>query len=257
TLEAEYLLCINTNGTEIINSPVIDTGLDATLYTFVWSLEGIVLPGETGSSIAPTSGGTYSVIATDNATGCASIPVDTFVTVSEPPVIDAEVTSLAFADQHDIAVTASASDATNNSIAIYEFSLDGGSWETNEPNDSMYTFTDVAAGQHTITVRDRIGCGESTITIMVMDYPHYFTPNGDGYNDTWNISAIGNQPDAVIYIFDRYGKLLKQLSPTGAGWNGTYNGNPVPTSDYWFTLEYREPSTDEKKSIRAHFTLKR
>ena len=92
---------------------------------------------------------------------------------------------------------------------------------------------------------------------MVMDYPKFFTPNGDGYNDTWNISAINGQPNAKIYIFDRYGKLLKQLSPTGAGWNGTYNGNQLPTSDYWFVVEYNEPNTGDRKEFKAHFTLKR
>ena len=255
TLEADYLLCINTNGTEVLNSPVIDTGLDPALYTFEWSLEGVVLPGETGTTLSPSSGGTYSVIATDAATGCASQPVSTLVMVSEPPIVVAEVTTLAFANQHDIAVTATGTTAT--SIAVYEFSIDGGAWQINTPNDSMYTFTNVEAGQHSITVRDTVGCGETTTSIMVMDYPLYFTPNGDGYHDTWNIYGIGNQPDAVIYIFDRYGKLLKQLSPTGAGWDGTYNGNQMPTSDYWFTVEYREPTTDEKKTMRAHFTLKR
>ena len=255
TLEADYLLCINTNGTEVLNSPVIDTGLDPTLYTFEWSLEGVILPGETGTTLSPSIGGTYSVIATDAATGCASQPVSTLVMVSEPPIVVAEVTTLAFANQHDIAVTATGTTAT--SIAVYEFSIDGGAWQINTPNDSMYTFTNVEAGQHSITVRDTVGCGETTTSIIVMDYPLYFTPNGDGYHDTWNIYGNGNQPDAVIYIFDRYGKLLKQLSPTGAGWDGTYNGNPMPTSDYWFTVEYREPTTDEKKTIRAHFTLKR
>jgi len=94
---------------------------------------------------------------------------------------------------------------------------------------------------------------------MIMDYPLYFTPNGDGYNDTWNIYGIANQPDATIYIFDRFGKLLKQISPSGQGWDGTYNGNPMPTSDYWFTVEYREPNSgsNEKKQFQAHFTLKR
>jgi gliding motility-associated-like protein len=255
TLAAEYLLCINTNGTEVINSPLIDTELDATLYTFQWRLGGAVLPNETGASLAPTIGGVYSVIVTNTTTGCESIEVSTLVMLSEPPIVTAEVTSLAFANQHDIVVTATGT--TTTSIAIYEFSIDGGSWETNTPNDSMYTFSDVAAGEHTITVRDTIGCGETTIAIMVMDYPLYFTPNGDGYHDTWNIHNIGTQPDAVIYIFNKFGKLLKQLSPLGAGWDGTYNGNPLPTSDYWFTLEYREPSTDEKKMLKGHFTLKR
>ena len=51
-------------------------------------------------------------------------------------------------------------------------------------------FTDVGAGEHVITVRDKNGCGEAITTVMIMDYPLYFTPNGDGYNDTWNIYGI-------------------------------------------------------------------
>ncbi|NRD21237.1 T9SS type B sorting domain-containing protein, partial [Winogradskyella eckloniae] len=85
--------------------------------------------------------------------------------------------------------------------------------------------------------------------------PLYFTPNGDGFNETWNIAGIGS--NAKIYIFDRYGKLLKQLSPDGSGWDGTFNGNKMPTSDYWFTVEYDEPGTDIRKEFKAHFTLKR
>ncbi|MDG5492884.1 T9SS type B sorting domain-containing protein, partial [Psychroserpens sp. SPM9] len=40
-------------------------------------------------------------------------------------------------------------------------------------------------------------------------------------------------------------------------WNGTYNGNPMPTSDYWFVVEYNEPNTGSRKEFKAHFTLKR
>jgi valyl-tRNA synthetase len=92
--------------------------------------------------------------------------------------------------------------------------------------------------------------------VSVINYPHYFTPNGDGYNDTWNI--IGLQAEgyqAIIYIFDRYGKLLKQISPDGEGWDGTFNGNPVPADDYWFTVEFNEG--DNRRTFKAHFAVKR
>ncbi|WP_298239545.1 T9SS type B sorting domain-containing protein, partial [uncultured Algibacter sp.] len=102
-------------------------------------------------------------------------------------------------------------------------------------------FRNVPLGEHTITVRDLEGCGQTQKTIMVMDYPKYFTPNGDGDNETWNIVGISNQMQARILIFDRYGKLLKQLNPNGLGWDGTYNGVLMPTSDYWFNLVYTEP----------------
>jgi gliding motility-associated-like protein len=94
-------------------------------------------------------------------------------------------------------------------------------------------------------------------TITVIDYPLYFTPNGDGVNDRWNIVGLNNQPSAKIYIFDRYGKLLKQLSPVGSGWDGTFNGQLMPSNDYWFTVEYQEPNTGETQEFKAHFTLKR
>ena len=251
-LEANYLLCVNTNGTEVINPLVIETGLNPSDYTFEWTLNGTVVG--TGSSIAPIQGGNYTVTIEDNVTGCISTD-NTIVEESAPPSIQADVVTPAFADEHSIQVT-----ATGTGISEYEFQLDGGSWYTNTPNDNTYLFNDVSGGEHTITVRDINGCGESSITVMVMDYPHYFTPNGDGYNETWQIYGISDQPDAVIYIFDRYGKLIKQLSPMGEGWDGTYNGNPLPTSDYWFTVEYREPGESHetaKKQFRAHFTLKR
>ena len=46
-----------------------------------------------------------------------------------------------------------------------------------------------------VTVRDINGCGESQDFVYVIDYPKYFTPNGDGYHDNWNI--IGPQIDST------------------------------------------------------------
>ncbi|HLF53229.1 T9SS type B sorting domain-containing protein, partial [Flavobacterium sp.] len=68
--------------------------------------------------------------------------------------------------------------------------------------------------------------------------------------------GLSSQPNAKIYIFDRYGKLIKQISPTGTGgWDGTYNGQLMPSSDYWFTVDYLE--TGVNKVFKAHFSLKR
>ena len=256
-LADSYILCVNTNGTEILSPLVIDTGLNATDYSFEWSLNNSVLTTETGSSLMPSQGGDYTLVVTDIATSCETPVISFVVNESEPPSLNAEVTTPAFADINNILAT-----ATGVGISAYEFQLDGGAWEAgilNADGSYQYTFEDVSGGEHTITVRDLNGCGEESTTIMVMDYPPFFTPNDDTYNDTWQIYGISDQPDAVIYIFDRYGKLLKQLSPTGQGWDGTYNGNPLPTSDYWFTVEYREPNdpTNNKKQFKAHFTLKR
>ena len=64
-----------------------------------------------------------------------------------------------------------------------------------------------------------------------------------------------DQPNTIITIFDRYGKLIKQISPQGAGWDGIYNGKLLPSTDYWFKVIYQEYGTP--KEFKAHFTLKR
>lgn len=242
-LDDEYLLCLDTNGTEIVDLPILDTQLSNTDYTFEWSLNGNVLPLESSANLSPSVGGTYSVRVINNATGCENTDT-TIVNESSPPIVAAEVSSLSFADNHIVEVTAVG-------LGVYEYSLDNGPWQ--ESN----IFENVIAGSHTVIARDIYGCGIASASILVIDYPLYFTPNGDGYHDTWNIVGISTQPDAVIYIFDRFGKLLKQLSPTGAGWNGTFNGVNLPSNDYWFSVEYNEPINGERKQFRAHFTLKR
>lgn len=242
-LEDSYTLCVDTNGTEVIGPPVLDTGLPAGDYIFVWSLDGTELTGETGPSLMASQGGAYSVLVTNNTTGCQNTD-SAQVLVSSPPTVNVEVSTQAFSENGVIVATATG-DGT------YEYSLDNGPWQEGG------TFEGVSFGEHTVTARDINGCGIASGTVTLLDYPKFFTPNGDGRNETWNIVGFDDQASTKIYIFDRFGKLLKQISPMGQGWNGTYNGEPMPTNDYWFTVEYMEPSTGQPKQFKAHFTLKR
>ncbi len=250
-LPETFRLCVDENGNLIPQDtgedspPVIDTGLDPALYTFVWAVDGVVMAGETGPSIIAVVGGEYTVTVTDIRTGCETTGTTTVI-VSSPPIdFSADVTSDAFADSHIITVTAEGEGEND-----YIFQLDFG------PFQDSNVFENVSPGTHTVTIKDRNGCGSVTIDVTTVDYPLFFTPNQDGYHDTWNVAGIGQlDPSANIYIFDRFGKLLKQLSPLGNGWDGTYNGEALPSSDYWFQIEYKE--RDEAKEIRGHFTLKR
>ena len=90
--------------------------------------------------------------------------------------------------------------------------------------------------------------------IAITGVPKYFTPNGDGYNDFWNVKGINNEfnPNTIIYIFDRYGKLIKQVLATGQGWDGTFAGQPMPSDDYWYTVKLQDG-----REIKGHFSLKR
>ena len=180
---------------------------------------------------------------TELSSACSN-SVSATVTVSSPPfTYGANLINGAFAGNHIIEVIATGS-------GTYQYQLDNG------PFQDGNIFEGVSPGDHTVTIRDIYGCGSVTFDVGVIDYPPYFTPNGDGYHDTWNIIGIASgDPAARIYIFDRFGKLLKQLSPMGPGWDGTYNGSPLPSSDYWFRVEYTEDGN--AKEFKGHFTLKR
>ncbi len=127
----------------------------------------------------------------------------------------------------------------------YEYSIDGINYQDSN------IFQNISGGSYTATVRDRGGCGDDSRDVIVIDFPSHFSPNDDGFNDYWQVRGISNFPNAKIYIFDRYGKLLKQLSPMSRGWNGRYLGKVLPTNDYWFIVEF------EQQRLGGHFTLKR
>ena len=132
----------------------------------------------------------------------------------------------------------------------YLYQLDFGPFQTSP------VFENVASGLHSISVKHVNGCSEFTENnVLIIGYPKFFTPNGDGYNDTWNIPGLQNQFNSRIHIFDRYGKLLKDISPNDPGWDGTYIGQPMPADDYWFNVDYIENAV--LKKFKSHFSLKR
>jgi len=240
TLNDNYIICndLDNGGLGYIT---LSTGIADPDYTFIWRDDfGNILSQQSSCQI--TEGGVYSLEIF--YPGCAAI-IELF-TVTEIETITATVEIIT----EDFSI--------NNVVVItpisngnYEFSLDQGIWQGNN------TFTNISPGIHTVDIQDERGCGVKTYIIYILDYPRFFTPNGDGYNDIWNINTLSNQTESRIDIFDRYGKLIKQIRPAGNGWDGTYNGQIMPTNDYWFVLYYNDLATGVPKQFRSHFTLKR
>ena len=129
----------------------------------------------------------------------------------------------------------------------FEYSLlrdIGAGFEEYRPFQSSPIFENVPPGDYRVLARYE-NCPDSEVLsdiLVIMGYPRYFTPNGDSIHDTWSLINIEDQPSALIYIFDRSGKLLKQLVPGGPGWDGTFNGRLMPSSEYWFRVEFNEPA---------------
>jgi len=130
-------------------------------------------------------------------------------------------------------------------ISTYQYSLDGDTYQ-----DSP-VFNAVEAGRHIVYIRDINGCGpDYQKTIFVLDYPRVFSPNGDNVNDTWFIPYMYSRPDITVTVFNRYGRLITGFTGTSSGWDGTFKGQPLPASDYWFTLQLENGNT-----IKGHFSL--
>lgn len=219
------------------------TGTPASSNAWV-SLNTQIATVDTNGLVNGVKAGTTTITYTD-AKGCSSVPFTMDVTASNPVQSPptAEVSGY-FDNSATITVTVKGN-------GDYIYSLDHGPFQTNP------VFSNVSPGTHTVTINDSLGCTDLTIDdIIVVGHPHFFTPNGDGYNDTWNIWALSaDQPNAEISIFDRFGKLLKVITPGGSGWDGTYNGQALPSTDYWFTIKYQEKGVE--KIFKSHFSLKR
>ncbi|WP_163410766.1 T9SS type B sorting domain-containing protein [Flavobacterium ajazii] len=236
-----YTICYDSNG-NLIAPAVIDTELSTADYTFKWYKDGQLQTSQS-SSFTATQPGNYTVEVT-NSFNCPAKNASTNVVISNgPESLKASVTSEYFSDNAIIVAT-----ATGSGKFVY--------WLDDGPEQEFNTFYNVNAGTHLVHVKDAGGCaGILTVEVNVIDYPKFFTPNGDGYNDTWNITSLREQQKSIIYIFDRYGKLLTSIKPSDSGWDGRYNGNTMPASDYWFKVNYFENQTE--KEFRAHFSLKR
>lgn len=135
---------------------------------------------------------------------------------------------------------------------IYEYQLDGGIWQS----ESRFQFED-GCNEHILAIRDIVDvCStQPETTISLMAYPKFFTPNGDGFNDTWNIKCLSDDPSAMIYLYDRYGKLLFQFKPSENAWNGTFNGRLLAGNDYWFVADYLNSNMQETQ-YKSHFSLR-
>lgn len=202
-------------------------------------------PGATQLTVtSPNSGRYYVEIETSMAT---IITDDILITYYGMPVLDEVIILSDMSDSNNIEIVVDGDGA-------YEYAINGGEFQ-----DSPI-FLDVPPGVNTVIINDKNGCGTTDpIPFLVVGYPKFFTPNADGVNDFWNIKGIETLVSPVIFIFDRYGKLLKQMEQNTLGWDGTYIGKPMPASDYWFKMEY---SRDEQgiivaKTLKNHFSLVR
>ena len=244
--DSTTIVCLNLDPI-----PIGVKSSDSRTYSYTWTRNGTAFSpniASVDSSILIGVGGEYEVTAkTTDGTNCTR---SLKITINE--------SIIATIEEKDIVVKDLTKDG-NNTITIktetlgigdYEYAID----DITGPYQEEPLFEKVRPGIHTIYVRDKNNCGIAKIEVSVIGYKKFFTPNGDGYHDKWKILGIRAdfQAKTTIYIFDRYGKLIKELDPLSEGWDGTFKGKPMPATDYWFRV-----NLEDGREFKSHFSLVR
>jgi gliding motility-associated-like protein len=207
------------------NKVILDAGL--TDVDYEWP------GGEATQTIEVSEAGTYDVILT-NASGCVAVKTFT-VTALPSPVIEVVMVN---SDRATIVVA-------GNDQDNYEYSLNGIDYQ------SSNTFVNLSAGSYIAYIKSGNGCGLDFKEFTVFLIPKFFTPNNDSVNDVFSIAGMASFPEATIDIFDRYGKLIIQLNRAQLWWDGTFNNQKLPATDYWYIIKL----DDKTPEIKGHFSL--
>lgn len=187
--------------------------------------------GQNTEEIMVDAPGIYVVTVTDS-NGCSNTRT---ITLSQ---IDRPIIDTIRSNHRDIVIS------TKND-GDFQYSLDGLVFQTRP------IFENLVGGNYTIFVRSDTQCNPINVPFQHIVIPRFFTPNGDGVNDFF--APEGAQPldTFTVSIFDRTSRLLFQSNNFNFNWDGTYNGRPLPASDYWYRIQVGE------NQFTGHFTLKR
>ena len=227
-MEERYVIC--PDSPEL----VIDGG---DFETWSWQVaNGMELSSARTFDIEDLGEYQLTVSQTTNGITCENTAYFEVVSSGAPETLEVDLNG--FSDEIELELLA-------NGIGEFEYSIDG---ENYQRSNNFRVFP----GQYTVYVRDIYECRTITEDVTAIGYQRFFTPNGDGSNEYWNIIGGELYPESQLYIYDRYGKLLAQVDPNSRGWDGRLNGAPLPESDYWFSYSF-----SDDKTVTGHFSLKR
>ena len=236
------------------------------VYSYRWlDNENYVLGTEDNLDVY--TAGTYKVIATDNITLCERKET-IVVNPSDVAILDPNFVTI-IDESNNLRSTNNLSisiDTINNDLGPgdYQFAIINTKSGIRIPSIEYQDeplFENLEGGIYEVIVNDKNGCSpNTTLTVSVIQFPKFFTPNGDNINDTWIVKGANQTfyPNASINIFNRFGNLVAKVPIDSNGWDGTYQGKILPSDNYWYNITL-VPADKTKPTIRkkGNFSLLR
>ena len=213
---------------------IADSGFD----NYEWKQEGGTLTLTGPDRITVSEAGKYTVTVRDDF-GCENSKTVEVIHSPLPKIINVVVED--WTDSSNVITVVM---QPTPIPTAYEYSIDGINYQ-----DSP-VFIGLKPGQYTIHVKDTYECGNDSWPAYILMYPKFFTPNGDNVNDYWKIKFSALEPDMLVYVYDRYGKLITGFGSDSKGWDGTLNGSRLPATDYWFVVKRQNG-----EELRGHFSM--
>jgi gliding motility-associated-like protein len=249
-LDLSQVACLN-------NLPLtlqVDNPLTGYNYSWVENQSGNEI--STAQSVDIRAGGTYTLTVTDRVTLCNRTEMFDVIeseaaTITSEHVAVIDETAEIFGNNFSITIN-----DTPGILGIgdYEYALLDEQGNFVYGYQDTFVFDQLSGGFYKILVRDKNGCDENgipaSLVVPVVEFPDFFTPNGDGVNDTWNLKGTNSNyyPSSEIYIYNRFGKVIAKVDLSEQGWDGTYNGKRLPSDDYWVSIKL-VPFDTTKKTI--------
>jgi gliding motility-associated-like protein len=235
-LKSTEILCEGLNNLVTLNAGIIAPAIEND-YTYLWNTN------ETSSTIKVNKEGNYNLVV-KNSYNCISNRNITVILSKLARINSLKINDLQKENQVIILLE-------NPTSYRFKIIFENG---TETPFQDNTMFDNVPGGLHQLIIENKDGCGKINAELVVLEAPLFFTPNTDGYNDYWNLKGTNGTITihSIIHIFDRYGKLIKEITTDSQGWDGTINGIALPADDYWFTVKL-----EDGREAKGHFSLKR
>ena len=235
-LKSTEILCEGLNNLVTLNAGIIAPAIEND-YTYLWNTN------ETSSTIKVNKEGNYNLVV-KNSYNCISNRNITVILSKLARINSLKINDLQKENQVIILLE-------NPTSYRFKIIFENG---TETPFQDNTMFDNVPGGLHQLIIENKDGCGKINAELVVLEAPLFFTPNADGYNDFWNLKGTNGTIaiQTIIHIYDRYGKLIKEINTSSQGWDGTINGAPMPGDDYWFTIKL-----EDGREAKGHFSLMR